>query len=99
MLYAGLDLSRKRLDFHLLAAEGATVDVGALPPPHPREARPPRRQPAQPPRPRLARLPQRHRWPCGGTPAPPSGTPRMTSSLLAKVEVRISGASARKSVV
>jgi hypothetical protein len=29
MLYAGLDLSRKRLDFHLLDAEGATVDVGA----------------------------------------------------------------------
>jgi hypothetical protein len=24
MLYAGLDLSRKRLDFHLLDAEGAT---------------------------------------------------------------------------
>jgi len=32
MLYAGLDLSRKRLDFHLLDAEGATVDVGAEPP-------------------------------------------------------------------
>jgi transposase len=32
MLYAGLDLSRKRLDFHLLDAEGATVDVGASPP-------------------------------------------------------------------
>ena len=32
MLYAGLDLSRKRLDFHVLDAEGATVDVGALPP-------------------------------------------------------------------
>jgi hypothetical protein len=32
MLYAGLDLSRKRLDFHLLNAEGATVDVGAAPP-------------------------------------------------------------------
>jgi transposase len=31
-LYAGLDLSRKRLDFHLLDAEGATVDVGAAPP-------------------------------------------------------------------
>jgi hypothetical protein len=29
MLYAGLDLSRKRLDFHLLDAEGRTVDVGA----------------------------------------------------------------------
>ncbi len=27
MLYAGLDLSRKRLDFHLLDADGATVDV------------------------------------------------------------------------
>jgi transposase len=27
-----LDLSRKRLDFHLLDAEGATVDVGAAPP-------------------------------------------------------------------
>ena len=32
MLYAGLDLSRKRLDFHLLDDEGATVDVGATPP-------------------------------------------------------------------
>jgi hypothetical protein len=32
MLYAGLDLSRKRLDFHLLDAEGETVDVGASPP-------------------------------------------------------------------
>jgi len=32
MLYAGLDLSRKRLDFHLLDAEGATVEVGAAPP-------------------------------------------------------------------
>jgi hypothetical protein len=32
MLYAGLDLSRKRLDFHLLDAEGASVDVGAAPP-------------------------------------------------------------------
>ena len=31
MLYAGLDLSRKRLDFHLLDAEGATVEVGAAP--------------------------------------------------------------------
>jgi hypothetical protein len=28
MLYAGLDLSRKRLDFHLLDGEGGTVDVG-----------------------------------------------------------------------
>jgi len=32
MLYAGLHLSRKRLDFHLLDGEGATVDVGASPP-------------------------------------------------------------------
>jgi hypothetical protein len=32
MLYAGLDLSRKRLDFHLLDAEGATVEVGASAP-------------------------------------------------------------------
>src|SRR5207237_6925268 len=32
MLYAGLDLSRKRLDFHLLDAEGATVEVGAAAP-------------------------------------------------------------------
>jgi transposase len=32
MLYAGLDLSRKRLDFHLLDDAGATVDVGASPP-------------------------------------------------------------------
>src|SRR5215211_822980 len=32
MLYAGLDLSRKRLDFHLLDGEGETVDVGAAPP-------------------------------------------------------------------
>jgi transposase len=32
MLYAGLDLSRKRLDFHLLDAEGATVELGASPP-------------------------------------------------------------------
>ncbi len=31
-MYAGLDLSRKRLDFHLLDAEGATVEVGAAPP-------------------------------------------------------------------
>ena len=30
-LYAGLDLSRKRLDFHLLDAEGVTVDLGASP--------------------------------------------------------------------
>src|SRR5918994_1843722 len=32
MLYAGLDLSRKRLDFHLLDPKGATVDIGAAPP-------------------------------------------------------------------
>src|SRR5919201_5120005 len=32
MVYAGLDLSRKRLDFHLLDGEGATVDRGATPP-------------------------------------------------------------------
>ena len=31
MLYAGLDLSRKRLDFHLLDDDGETVDVGASP--------------------------------------------------------------------
>jgi transposase len=32
MLYVGLDLSRKRLDFHLLDADGATLEVGAAPP-------------------------------------------------------------------
>src|SRR5881409_3577204 len=32
MLYAGLDLSRKRLDFHLLDSDGASVEVGAAPP-------------------------------------------------------------------
>src|SRR5438034_526164 len=32
MLYAGLDLSRKRLDFHLLDREGTTVELGASPP-------------------------------------------------------------------
>src|SRR4029450_7300265 len=32
MLYAGLDLSRKRLDLHLLDGEGAPVDRGATPP-------------------------------------------------------------------
>jgi transposase len=32
MLYAGLDLSRKRLDFHLLDREGVTVERGATPP-------------------------------------------------------------------
>src|SRR5438094_2169628 len=40
MLYAGLDLSRKRVDFHLLDGEGATLEVGAAPrgsrPPSPR---------------------------------------------------------------
>jgi transposase len=32
MLYAGLDLSRKRLDYHLLDESGACVAVGAVPP-------------------------------------------------------------------
>jgi transposase len=32
MLYAGLDLSRKRLDFHLLDEAGESVEVGASPP-------------------------------------------------------------------
>jgi transposase len=32
MLYAGLDLSRKRLDFHLLGEAGETVQAGAAPP-------------------------------------------------------------------
>jgi transposase len=32
MLYAGLDLSRKRLDFHLLDVEGETVELGSAPP-------------------------------------------------------------------
>ena len=32
MLYVGLDLSRKRLDFHLLDADGAAVELGAAPP-------------------------------------------------------------------
>jgi transposase len=32
MLYAGLDLSRKRVDFHLLDGDGATLEVGAAPP-------------------------------------------------------------------
>jgi hypothetical protein len=27
-----LDLSRKRLDFHLLDGDGATIEVGAAPP-------------------------------------------------------------------
>jgi len=32
MLHAGLDLSRKRLDFHLLDPRGETVEIGAAPP-------------------------------------------------------------------
>jgi transposase len=32
MLHAGLDLSRRRLDFHLLDESGATVELGAAPP-------------------------------------------------------------------
>jgi transposase len=32
MLYAGLDLSRKRLDYHLLDEAGATIEHGAAPP-------------------------------------------------------------------
>jgi transposase len=32
MLHAGLDLSRKRLDLHLLDREGTTVEVGSVPP-------------------------------------------------------------------
>jgi hypothetical protein len=32
MLYAGLDLSRKRVDFHLLDGDGATLEVGVAPP-------------------------------------------------------------------
>ena len=32
MLHAGLDLSRKRLDYHLLDEEGTSVEVGAAPP-------------------------------------------------------------------
>src|SRR5688500_17263241 len=32
MLYAGLDLSRKRLDFRLLDGAGETVEAGAAPP-------------------------------------------------------------------
>jgi transposase len=32
VLYAGSDLSRKRLDFHLLDGEGAIVECGATPP-------------------------------------------------------------------
>jgi hypothetical protein len=32
MLHAGLDLSRKRLDFHLLDERDETVELGAAPP-------------------------------------------------------------------
>ena len=32
MLYAGLDLSRKRLDFHALRGDGTLVEQGAVPP-------------------------------------------------------------------
>src|ERR671931_785069 len=32
MLYVGLDLSRKRLDYHLLDGAGETVEAGATPP-------------------------------------------------------------------
>ena len=32
MLHVGLDLSRKKLDFHLLGEQGETVEVGASPP-------------------------------------------------------------------
>jgi transposase len=32
MLHAGLDLSRRRLDFHLLDERGVTVEVGSAPP-------------------------------------------------------------------
>jgi transposase len=32
MLYAGLDLSRKRIDFRLLDADGVTVEAGSSPP-------------------------------------------------------------------
>jgi len=32
MLHAGLDLSRRRLDFHVLDRNGVTVEVGAAPP-------------------------------------------------------------------
>jgi transposase len=32
MVYAGLDLGRKRLDFRLLDREGRTVELGASPP-------------------------------------------------------------------
>jgi transposase len=32
MLYAGLDLSRKRLDYHLVDDDGRTAATGATPP-------------------------------------------------------------------
>ncbi len=32
IVHAGLDLSRKRLDYHLLDEHGATVEVGVAPP-------------------------------------------------------------------
>ena len=32
MLHLGLDLSRKRLDFHLIDEGGETVEMGAAPP-------------------------------------------------------------------
>jgi hypothetical protein len=32
VLYVGLDLSRKRLDYHVLDRQGGTVTVGAVPP-------------------------------------------------------------------
>jgi transposase len=32
MLHLGLDLSRKRVDYHLLGEQGETIDVGAAPP-------------------------------------------------------------------
>jgi hypothetical protein len=31
-LYTGLDLSRKRLDWHACRVDGTLVDVGAVPP-------------------------------------------------------------------
>src|SRR6266852_570281 len=31
-IYTGLDLSRKRLDWHACAGDGALVDAGAVPP-------------------------------------------------------------------
>lgn len=34
MLHAGLDLSRRRLDYCLLDEEGATVEAAAAPPDH-----------------------------------------------------------------